>query len=206
MQSPLRTLLLAALGAAALLVATAVPALAEEHEKPALVAVDVVTAVIAVVVFVLLLVVLTKTAWKPILQGLQKREATIKQAVDDAAEASAKAKELVGEYEQKLATASDEARSILDEGRKDADALRKRIEEEARRAVEEMHARARRDIEQAYAKAHEELVKRVAAISTEVAGRIIKRRLDPESHAEIVDEVIRDFAQTHAPAVAGRKA
>jgi F-type H+-transporting ATPase subunit b len=177
---------------------TAVPARAAEAEasgdKPSLLSVDVATTIASLAVFVLLLFVLTKTAWKPILAGLRQREETIRKALDEAAEASTKARTLVAEYEQRLAKAADEAQAIVEGGRKDGEELRARIEKDAQRSAEETMARAHREIEHAARKAYDDVLRDVAGIATEVAGRIVRERLTPEGHVRLVDDVVRDFA------------
>jgi F-type H+-transporting ATPase subunit b len=148
----------------------------------------------AIAVFLILLVVLSRVAWKPILNGLKAREDAIRKALDEAAEASARAKAMVAEYESKLEKARAEAHQVLEEGRRDAEALKGRIEADAQRAADETRQRAVRDIEQARDKATDQILREVAAIATETASRIIRRTLSPEGNAELVDQVVREFA------------
>jgi F-type H+-transporting ATPase subunit b len=179
-----------------LLVLAAVPAYAAdrgEHAKaPGITDIDYLTVAMSIAVFVVLLLVLTKFAWRPILDGLKAREATIQKAVDDAQAASEKAQAVMREYEGKLATAADEARSILEEGRKDAVTLKASIEADARKTAEETTARAVRDIEQARATAWDSLVRDTAKLATDAAAKIIRKNLDAQGHAALVDEVIAE--------------
>lgn len=176
------------------LVAGAAPALAAGggHEEPRLDSIDPLSIGMALGVFALLLVVLTKFAWGPILKGLKAREASIQKAVDDAQAASAKAEAVMREYETKLARANDEGRAILEEARRDGLALKASIEADAKRAADESTARAVREIEQARAAAWDALVRDAARLSTEAASRIIRRSLDAEGHAALVDEVVSE--------------
>jgi F-type H+-transporting ATPase subunit b len=178
-----------------LLVLAAMPAHAADtgdHAKSSPVDIDMKTVVMSIAVFVVLLVVLAKYAWGPILNGLKARETTIQRAVDDAQAASEKAQAVVRQYEGKLATAADEARSIMEEGRRDAVALKASIEAEARKVAEETTARAVRDIEQARATAWDSLVRDTAKLATEAAAKIIRKNLDAQGHAALVDEVIAE--------------
>jgi F-type H+-transporting ATPase subunit b len=154
-------------------------------------------------VFLILLVVLAKTAWKPILDGLQKREQTIQQALDDAKDAHERAKALIAEYEAKLDKARDEAQAIFEETRRDAQDIRSQIEEDARKRADETVARAGREIEQMTAKAWDRLVRDAAGIATEAASRIIRKELSPEGHADIVGAVVGEFAASRAAAPGG---
>ncbi|MDA1194410.1 MAG: F0F1 ATP synthase subunit B [Planctomycetota bacterium] len=181
-----------------LLCATAVPAFAaEEAEGGGLdlgAQVTLVTVLTSIGVFVLLLIVLSKTAWKPILAGLKQREDAIRKALDDAEAAHQKAKALIAEYEGRIDTARQEAQAIFDEARKDAEDIRSQIEADARSQADATIARTKREIEQLGAKAWDLLVRDAAAIATEAAGRIISKQLSPEGHAEIVAGVVGEFA------------
>jgi F-type H+-transporting ATPase subunit b len=157
---------------------------------------DLVTALATIVVFVVLLVVLTAFAWKPILKGLQAREATIQKALDDAAKAHEQAKALIADYERRIENARQEAQSIFDEARRDAQDIRRQIEEDGRKRADETVERSRREVEQLHAKAWERLVRDAAAVATEAASRIVKRELTPESHAALVADVVREFERS----------
>lgn len=149
-------------------------------------------------VFLLLLVVLAKTAWKPILEGLQKREETIKKALDDAEAAHTKAKALIAEYEGKIDQAREEAQAIFDEARRDAADIRSQIETDARARADETVERAKREIDQLVSKAWDGLVRDAASIATQAAGKIIGRQLDAEGHADLVAGVVREFGGSRA--------
>lgn len=148
---------------------------------------------VSIVVFLILLVVLSKTAWKPILAGLQKREDTIKQALDDAKDAHEQAKALIAEYESKIDKAREEGQAILEEARKDGQELRTQIESEARERADETVERSKREVEQLFAKAWQELVNDAANVATEAASRIVQQQLTPEGHAAIVSGVVNDL-------------
>jgi len=157
-------------------------------------------------VFLLLLWVLSKIAWKPILDGLQKREETIKNALDEAAEANEQAKALILQYEAKLDQAREEGQAILEETRRDAQVLRGQIEAEASKKAEETVQRAQREIEQLTAKAWDGLVRDAAAVATQAASKIIQSELSPEGHAAIVSGVVADLAARRATRGGGGQA
>ena len=167
------------------------PAAGHETANPA--AVDLVAAVSTIAVFLVLLVVLSKTAWKPILAGLKAREAGIRGQIEGAEKANADAKALLADYERKLAAATEEAREIVEEGRKDGEALRARIETEATAEAGRQRERALRDIEIAKDGALREIYARTAALATEVAGKILQQRLDPAAHQRLVDEAVASY-------------
>ena len=163
---------------------------AHEDSSKALIVPEKFVAIATIVVFVLLLLILTKTAWKPILAGLQAREKGIRDAIDGAEKANADAKSMLAEYQSKLASASDEARKIVEEGRKDAEALKSKIHADAQAEAGRERDRALRDIEIARQGALKDIYEQVAVVATDVAAKILKTHLDPAGHRRLVDESV----------------
>ncbi len=196
----MRTWILQSLIVACLVVATASPAFAADGgEKPGLFdSLNFVTVGVSIGVFILLLIVLSKTAWKPILEGLQKREETIRSALDEAEEAHTKAKALIAEYEGKIDHAREEGQAILEEARRDAQDLRAQIEADAQQRADETVERSKREVEQVFHKAWDDLVKDAADVATQAASQIIQQQLSPEGHAAIVSSVVSDLAARSA--------
>jgi len=92
-------------------------------------------------VFVLLMLLLTKFAWKPIMEGLDKREQGIAETIAATQRANEDAKQMLASYERRLAEASDEVRGMLEEARRDAEATKQAIVAEARKAADDEQAR-----------------------------------------------------------------
>jgi F-type H+-transporting ATPase subunit b len=199
----LRWMTPALLSVLALLVLVAAPAWAAEDahgggEKPGLLDMEWASAIIAIVVFLVLLALLTKLAWRPILEGLQKREETIRQAVADAQKASEDARAMADEYKKKLDAATDEARAIAEDAKKNAEGIKARIEEDARKNADETVARSKREIERAKQTAIDEILGEVTSIAAEAASRIVKKNLTTEDNAALVDEVVREFTSSRS--------
>jgi len=167
---------------------------AEAEAQPGLISLDLASAIVSIIVFLVLLALLTKLAWKPILSGLQAREATIRKAVEDAQKASDEARAMADEYQKKLDTATDDARKIAEHAKKNAEAIAVRIEKDAKKTAENTVLRATRDIEQAKQTAIDEILGEVTSIATEAAARIVKKNLTAEDNASLVDEIVREFS------------
>ena len=178
---------------------------AGEHDSGGnLLNVDLPVAIATIVAFVLLVVILSKTAWKPILAGLQAREKGIRDAIEGAEKANADAKALLADYQTKVASAADEARKILEEGRRDAEALKAKIQAEAVAESGRERERALRDIEIARQGAMKDIYDQVSVVATEVAGKILKQRLDPTGHRRLVDEAVEAYeASRKSPGTRG---
>jgi F-type H+-transporting ATPase subunit b len=177
------------------LMATAVPAMAAEAEAhseaaPNLFAGDLGNVVWTVAIFVLVLVVLGKFAWGPLLKALQGRESFIHDALAsakrdrDAAAADRK------EFEDRLATARAEATAIVEEGRRDAEVVKRKIEEAAKVEADKMIDRARREIHLATVTATRELYDLSAKLATDLAARVLGREITAKDHERLISEAI----------------
>jgi len=196
-----RTLTIATILAAALLTAPAAIAAAAPAESPEaannVFAGDIGNALWTVVIFVLVLVVLGKFAWGPLLAGLQAREAYIRESLETARRDRTEAESRLREYEEKLAASRAEATAIIEEGRRDAEAVRRKIEEHAKQESAKMIERARREIDAAATEATRQLYALSAHLATELASRIIGRELDPKDHERLIAESIADISARH---------
>ena len=172
----------------------ALPALAQEAEHgaeaPSLFAGDLGNSVWTLLIFVVVLVVLGKFAWGPILNTLQTRESFIREALEKAKHDREAAEARLKEYEQKLAAARGEASAIVDEGRRDADVVKRRIEAAAKEEADKMIERARREIQIATDTATKELYTLSAKLATQLAAQVIGRELTPQDHERLISEAI----------------
>jgi F-type H+-transporting ATPase subunit b len=197
-----RTLAVAATLVAELLAAPAAFAAAAAATAPAGVpeaannvfAGDIGNALWTVVIFVLVLVVLGKYAWGPLLAGLQAREAYIREALETARRDRVEAGDRLREYEEKLAAARAEATAIIEEGRRDAAAVKRKIEEQAKQESDKMIERARREIDVATAEATRQLYTLSARLATDLASRVLGRELDPKDHERLIAEAIAEIS------------
>lgn len=164
-------------------------ALAQEHaDTPPLLSFDPGSAVWTIVVFIGLLIVLRVAAWKPILNGLQQREKFIHDSIADARREREEADKLLAQYQRQIDKAREDATAIVEEGKRDADVVRRRIQDEARQEADAMIARARREIDLAGKAAIKELYDKTAELAVQVAGKVIKKELSPADHRELVRE------------------
>jgi F-type H+-transporting ATPase subunit b len=172
--------------------ALAVPAMAAEaeHEAPSLFAGDLGNSFWTLLIFVVVLVVLGKFAWGPILTTLQTRESFIREALEKAKREREEAEERLREYEARLAGARAEASAIVDEGRRDAEAVKRRIEEDAKRQADLTIERAKREIQIATDTATKSLFTLSAKLATEMAARVLGRELTAQDHERLIAEGI----------------
>jgi len=143
-----------------------------------------------VAVFVVLLFVLRKWAWKPILDGLQAREDGIKKNIEDAHLAREESQKLLQQYRAQLDSARREAQKLIGEASSRAEALheekKKIMEAEARAMLE----KARAEIEQERLKVVQELRQEVVEIALSAASKVIGQTLQAEDHRELINREI----------------
>lgn len=186
-------LLTLALGLAALPVMAAEAAEGKEAISPF--AGDIGNALWTVVIFGLVLFVLGKFAWGPILKSLQSRESFIRESLEKAQSDRLEAEARLKEYLDKINASRAEATAIVDEGRRDAEAVKHRIEEDARQEAEKILARGKHEIELATATAVKELYATSAKLATELAGRILAREIKPEDHERLIAQAIDELGR-----------
>jgi F-type H+-transporting ATPase subunit b len=152
-------------------------------------------AIASLVVFLGLLAILTKFAWGPISMALDRREETIARQIEEAKLASEKASQQLKEYEVRLAAATDEARQIVAQARKDAELAKDKIVAEAREAAGKERDRAVADIVSAKNQALDEIAQRTVHTAISLAKNIIRREVKPQEHEALIGEAINEFSK-----------
>lgn len=145
------------------------------------------------VVFLVLLAVLWKFAWGPIAQGLEKREHQIADQISQAEHSNQEARRLLEEHRQKLDASQDEVRAIIEQGRRDAEQLGREMLEKAKADAAAERDRALQQIDTATAGALKELAERSATMAVDLAGKIVRNRLNPQDHARLIEEAVSQF-------------
>lgn len=159
-----------------------------QFESPAEVRSDL--AVWSFAVFLGLLGLLTAFAWKPIMQGLEKREQGIADTIAKTNAAHEEARKQLASYERRLAEAADEVRGMLEEARRDSEATRQTIIAEARKAADEEQARAKREIGLATDDALSQIAQKAGELAVDVAGKFLREKLGTEDQARLVRDSI----------------
>lgn len=152
-------------------------------------------AIWTLVIFGVVLFVLGKYAWGPLLDTLQKREQFIHDSLAEAKRDRDEAKAQLEKYSEKLHQARSEATEIVEEGRRDGEVVKARIEEEAREESRKMLERAKREIELAKQTAIKELYTSSATLATEMASRILHKELSAAEKEKLVQRSLDELDQ-----------
>ena len=163
------------------------------HSEPNPLEVDPDLAIFTAIVFLVLLFVLGKFAWGPIVTALEHREKQIANNIAAAAEKHAEAKELLTDYQGKLAKASDEVRLMLEEARRDAEHTKAEILAEAKAAAQAEHERAMRDVRNATDAALKEIGESGANFAVDLASKILQKELTADDHTRLIRDAVGKF-------------
>ena len=147
--------------------------------------------------FFILLILLKKVAFPPILQGMKKREETIKQQLDEAQKTKKEAETLMEDYKRQLAEARSEAQKIINEGKGLGESMRKEILQKAQEESNQIVKRAQEEIELQKQKALMELQEKIADLSIMAASKVINKSLNVEDHHRLVEDYISKVGELY---------
>lgn len=147
------------------------------------------------VTFVLVLIVLWKFAWGPIIEGLDKREQYVLDQRSDAEKANADAKALLEDYKSQLANAKAEIQQMKADAAVNAEKAAAIVMNKAIASVEAEKKAATQEIASAKIQAQKELAAQSAALAVELAGKILKKELTPQAHQKLIDQAIAKFGK-----------
>ena len=153
-----------------------------------------------VLVFGVLLFVLARFAWGPMLAALDAREKGIQDAIDEANRQREEAQRVMAEHQAQLADARRQAQQLMADGREAAERLRKDLEEKARAESATILENARRDIARERDAAVEAVRKEFVDLALAAASRLLSERLDGERDRQLISGYIDELDQSGAEA------
>lgn len=145
------------------------------------------------IVFALLVLLLGKYAWGPILKAVDAREERIRAAIDGAQDTRAEAQSLLAEQREQLAEARRQAGDIIQEGRAAGEAVRAEIEEKARAEARALVERAKAEIARERDAALEQLRRESVEVALAAASRLVSERLDEDSDRRVVERYLSEI-------------
>ena len=146
-----------------------------------------------IVVFLVLLALLAKFAWRPLLEALDSRQAAIAKSLDDAQAAKRELERLTQESAAIIRTARVEADSIVSRSRLDADRLREEMKQKARAESDYIVRDAQRQIQLQTGQALQQIRREAAELSIAVASKILQRNISQEDNERLIDDALRQM-------------
>lgn len=146
------------------------------------------------IVFVALVFLLSKLAWKPIINSLKEREDSIQNALNTAERARAEMAQLKSDNEKLLKEAREERDKMLKEAREVANRMKDEAQTDAKKAADKILAEARAAINVEKEAAMRDVKAQVALFSLEVAEKLMKKNLASDKEQKtLVEGYIKDL-------------
>ena len=150
----------------------------------------------SVITFLLLLVVLKKVAWGPILSALESREEEIKNALSAAEKAKEEAEKVSNDYEQSMKDAQIKAQKIISDSKAAAEKVKVDIERAAEEKTELMLVNAKEQIDTEKENAIKDIRDIAIDLSIDIASKVIERNIDSEENRRLVEEAMNNIGES----------
>ena len=141
-------------------------------------------------IFLIVVLVLGKFAWGPILSMLQQREQFIHRSLVEAKRDREEAESRLKEYTLKLQQAQADAVKIIEEARRDSERFREELRQKARAEAEGILTSAQHQIQTETARALQQIRHEAADLSVAIASKLIQRNLSKDDNQRLIDEAI----------------
>jgi F-type H+-transporting ATPase subunit b len=146
----------------------------------------------AIVNFLILVAILNKFLYKPVLGMLDARKQDIKNRLDEADNARNEAMQVKDEYTREMQNARQEAQEIIIKATKLAEDSKTGILQDARAESEKVLKKAQEEIRLEKEKAKAELRNEVASLAVLAAGRVLERTIKPEDHEQMISQFVQE--------------
>jgi len=145
------------------------------------------------IIFVIVVVVLGKFAWGPVLSLLQQREQYIHKSLSDAKRDRDEAEARLRDYAAKLQSAQAEAVGIIEDARKDAERLREELRQRARAEADTMLKNAERQIELQTSRALQQIRQEAVDLSVTIASKLLQRNITKEDNEKLIADALKQI-------------
>ena len=143
-----------------------------------------------ILTFLVLLALLSKFAWKPLLAALQARSERIAQSLDEARRAQEEMARVKRESAEIIRQAHVEASTIVSSSRSDAERVREETKQKARAEAVAIIAAAQRQIDAEAVRARDDVRREAADLAVAIASKLIRRNISVDDNRVMIDEMI----------------
>src|SRR5260370_7395840 len=145
-----------------------------------------------ILAFLVLLAILAKYAYPPIIRAAEGRQKQIEEGLKAAEEAEKRLRAVQAEVEATMAEARARAREVITRAHQEAAAEAEEVRERGRRDAEAQVLRARNDIAAERDRALQELRPQLTALVVETAGRVLGQPIDEKAHHRLIEESLAE--------------
>ena len=156
------------------------------------ISIDIYTYIVQIISFLILVWILKRFAWKPLMGMMEKRRQLIEDSLANAERERNEAERIRQEYQEEMLKARQEAKTIIEKATKESEQRAVEILAEARKENERLKQAALSDIEREREKAVAELRSQVVDMSIAVAEKIIQQKLDMKGQEALIEQFIQE--------------
>jgi F-type H+-transporting ATPase subunit b len=146
-----------------------------------------------VLTFIILVLILKKVAWKPILTALDARETAIRESMEKAEKAKEEAQKILEENKVSNKKYVEEAQKLMAESRADAEKIKEQIIAQSKTEADKIKADAFAEIARKKDEVFDELKGQIADIAIQAAEKIINENLNKDVQSKIVNKFIEEL-------------
>ena len=140
--------------------------------------------------FLLLLLILKKTAWQPLMEAINEREEGLRRTMADADQARREAEKIRDELNARLADVKNEVKEQLEDARRLAAKEKEAMIADARKSAAAIIASAKKEIAPERASALKDMKRKVSRISIMAAGKILASSIDEKANSGLAEKFI----------------
>ncbi|WP_228547543.1 F0F1 ATP synthase subunit B [Filobacillus milosensis] len=148
------------------------------------------------VIFIVLLVLLKKFAWGPLMGVMKEREDHIASEIDTAENNRKEAERMMDEANAELKDARQNAHQIIEDAKQTAKTQESSILDDARQEAERIKESAREEIAQERDKAVQALQEQVATLSVQIASKVIEKELSANEQDQLIQEYLKEVGES----------
>ena len=145
--------------------------------------------------FLVLVALLAKFAWRPLLEALDRRQESIRKSLEDAQKARQELERLGVESQRILAAARTEAEQILSSTRSDANRFREELKQKAQTEAAGIVKNAERQIELETARALQQIRTEAVDLSVTIASKLLERNLSKADNDRLIEETFKQIEE-----------
>ena len=144
-----------------------------------------------ILTFLVLVALLAKFAWRPLLQALESRQDSIRKSLDDAQKAKQDLERLHAESAEIIRQSRVEADAIVTRSRGDAERLREEMKQKARAEADAIVKNAERQIQLETGRAVQQIRREAVDLSVMIASKLLQRNLTKEDNERLIEEALK---------------
>ena len=150
-------------------------------------------AVWTLAIFLIVVIVLGKFAWGPVLGLLREREDFIHRSLSDAKHDRDEAEARLRDYAAKLQTAQTQAVAILEEARRDGEKLREELRQRAKTEADTLLKNAGQQIELQTTRAVQQIRQEAVDLSVAIASKVLQRNISKEDNEKLIADALKQI-------------